>query len=253
MRRTRLLACCSAILSLALSSLHAPARAQAPAPFTPAQQAQIVQIVRQAMKADPSILRDAVGTLQADEQAREAADTKARLASNQKALTATFGDPVAGNPNGDITLVEFYDPRCPYCRRMLPDIANLLKHDPKLRLVYKDIPVLGPASTLETRAILAAQKQGAYERMQQSVMRNPAPPNDAMIRQTAQSLGLDANRLLADMNSTAITAKISANLALARELKVEGTPVWVIGDTIIPGATDEASLAAAVSRARKKG
>jgi protein-disulfide isomerase len=239
---------------LILAAFAAPAEAADPSPaFTPEQKQQIVDIVRAAMKSDPSILRDAVVALQAEDQAREAADTKARLASHEQALTGTFGDPVAGNPNGDVTLVEFYDPRCPYCRRMLPAIASLLQHDPKLRLVYKDIPVLGPGSVLETRAILAAQHQGAYERMQQALMRNPAQPSDAMIRDTAQGLGLDAGKLMADMNSPAVTAKIEANLQLARDMKVEGTPIWFVGQTQISGAVDEGSLAAAVAKARAKG
>ncbi len=239
---------------LLLTTAVPRAQAADPAPaFTAEQKQQIVDIVRSALKTDPSILRDAVVALQAEDQIRETADAHARLAAHQQALTGTFGDPVVGNPQGDITLVEFYDPRCPYCRRMLPAIASLLKNDPKLRLVYKDIPVLGPASVLETRAILAAQRQGGYEKMQQALMRNPAQPTDAMIRDTAHGLGLDADKLVSDMNSPAVTARIEANLQLAKEMKVEGTPIWFVGQTEIPGAVDEDSLAAAVAKARAKG
>ncbi len=246
MRRALLLA--TALL------LGAPALAADPAPsFTPDQRREIIQIVRDALKADPTILRDAVVSLQADEQARDQADMKSRLAANQHALTATFGDPVAGNPNGDVTLVEFYDPRCPYCRKMLPAIQALLQKDPKLRLVYKDIPVLGPASTLETRAILAAAKQGGYAKMQAALMTNPAAPSDAMIADTARSLGLDPARLASDMNSADVSRKIDTNLGLAHALKVEGTPVWIVGDVVIPGAVDQDALEAAVASARKKG
>ncbi len=229
--------------------LASPAQAQSAA-FTPEQRQQIVQILRDALKSDPSILRDAVVSLQADDQAHEAADQKTRVADKRQALLANAADPVAGNPAGDVTLVEFYDPRCPYCRRMLPAIASLLHNDPKIRLVYKDIPVLGPASVLETRAILAAQRQGGYEKMQQALMRNPAQPTEEMIRQTAGILGLDAARLLTDMNSAAVTRQIDANLSLAQQLKVDGTPVWIVGDTVIPGAVNEAALAAAVAGAR---
>ena len=243
----------SLILALAVlaAALTAPRALRAAEAFTPEQRQEIVQILREALKSDPSILRDAVVTLQADDQAREAADQKTRVADKRQALLANAGDPVAGNPAGDVTLVEFYDPRCPYCRRMLPAIASLLHNDPKIRLVYKDIPVLGPASMLETRAILAAQRQGGYEKMQQALMRNPAQPSDELIRETASSLGLDAGRLMADMNSGAVTRQIDANLALAQQLKVDGTPVWIVGDTVIPGAVNEAALAAAVAGARK--
>ena len=241
-----------AILRAAHLLFSAPALAAEPG-FTPEQRAQIVQIVRDALKTDPSILRDAVVALRADSEAHEEADSKARIGASEHALTAAAGDPVAGNPRGDVTLVEFYDPRCPYCRRMLPAIQALIQHDPKLRVVYKDIPVLGPASVLETRAILAAQRQGGYEKMQVALMSNPAQPTDALIRDTAKSLGLDPAKLAADMNGPAVTHQIDANLALAHDLKVEGTPVWIVGDSFIPGAVDQAALESAITAARQKG
>ena len=244
MRRTLLLTA-----SLLVS---APALA-ADAGFTPEQRQQIIQIVRDALKTDPSILREAVVALRADTEAHEEADTKARISSSETALTADPGDPVAGNPKGDVTLVEFYDPRCPYCRRMLPAIQALIQHDPQLRVVYKDIPVLGPASVMETRAILAAQRQGGYEKMQVALMSNPAQPTDALIKATAKSLGLDTAKLAADMNGPAVTHQIDSNLALAHSLKVEGTPVWIVGDSFIPGAVDQGALESAISAARQKG
>ena len=240
-----------ALLALALA-FTTPALAADPA-FSPDQRQQIIQIVREALKSDPSILRDAVVALRADAEAHDAADAKSRIAANGKALVATPADPVAGNPRGDVTLVEFYDPRCPYCRRMLPAIESLLHKDPGLRLVYKDIPVLGPASVLETRAILAAQRQGGYGKMQAALMANPAQPSDAMIRDTARSLGLDSARLMTDIGSSSVSHQIDANLALARDLKVDGTPVWIVGDTLIAGAVDETALAEAIAAARHKG
>ena len=219
--------------------------------FTDAQRKEIVAIVRQALKADPSILRDAVSSLEADNQAKDAAEAKGAIAANQKALFNQFGDPQAGNPNGDVTVVEFYDPRCPYCRRMLPGIAQMLKKDPGVRLVFKDIPVLGPASVMESRAILAAQAQGAYLKMQTALMTNPAQPSEEMIRETATKLGLDASKLLADMKSQAVTQRLEDNLKLAHALNVQGTPNFVVGEQLIPGAVDTAQLEDAVSKARK--
>ena len=241
-----------ALLLTASLLLSAPAVAADPG-FTPEQRQQIIQIIRDALKTDPSILRDAVVALRADQEAHDEADIKARIGASAHALTAAAGDPVAGNPHGDVTLVEFYDPRCPYCRRMLPAVQALIQHDPKLRVVYKDIPVLGPASVLETRAILAAQRQGGYEKMQAALMSNPAQPTDALIRDTAKSLGLDPARLASDMGGPAVTRQIDANMALAHELKVEGTPVWIVGDAFIPGAVDQAALEQAISAARQKG
>jgi protein-disulfide isomerase len=239
------------LLTLGLLAAVSPAQAQT-ATFTPEQRAQIVQIVRDALKNDPSILREAVTALQADDAAREAADTKARIAADSKELLAQPGDPVAGNPAGDVTIVEFYDPRCPYCRRMMPTIDSLLKQDHGVRLVYKDIPVLGPASTTEARAILAAQNQGGYLKMQAALMSDPNEPSESMIRQTAKSVGLDPAKLAADMGTPAISAKLKQNLALAHDLKVDGTPVFIIGDQLIPGAIDEANLKTLIAATRKK-
>ena len=140
-----------AVLLLAAALLPWPGAARAdsaPPAFTAAQRAEIVAIVRDALKTDPSILRDAVMALQNDEQASKQAATQAALARLGPALVHTKGDPVGGNPDGDVTVVEFYDLRCPYCRRMLPIMADLLKRDPKIRVVYKDIPILGAPSTL---------------------------------------------------------------------------------------------------------
>jgi protein-disulfide isomerase len=235
--------------------LPAAASAQAPsspAPaFSQAQRDQIIAIVRDALKNDPSILRGAIVTLQAQDTAEEAAASKAAIVSRAKDLLGNPADPQAGNPRGDVTVVEFYDPRCPYCRRMLPGIDALLQKDHGIRLVYKDIPVLGPPSVLEARAILAAQKQGAYLKMQAALMSDAAPHEEAQLRKIAASLGLDSNRLAADMNSPETTARIKANLALAKDLKLQGTPAFVVGDQMIPGMVDASQLEAAVAGARK--
>ncbi len=240
------------LLCLSLMAAATPALAQTGS-FTPAQRQDIVRILREALKSDPSILRDAVEALQADDSARDAADTKSRLIAQQKALTANATDPVAGNPSGDVTIVEFYDPRCPYCKRMASTIDSVIQKDHGIRLVYKDIPVLGAASLAESRAILAAQKQGAYLKMQSALMSTPAEPTPDMLRDTAKNLGLDPAKLAADMKGPAVTQKIEQNLGLAHLLKVDGTPVFVIGTQMITGAVDQDALENAVAIARKHG
>ena len=149
-----------------VANLHA-------APLTSEQRAEVVQTVREALRNDPSILRDALLALQADETARQAATATAAIATQRANLVADPADPVAGNPSGPVTVVEFYDPRCPYCRQMLPVLAELVRADPRVRLVLKDIPILGPASVLESRALLAAQRQGGYARFQDAIMHSP--------------------------------------------------------------------------------
>jgi protein-disulfide isomerase len=242
----------SVLRALVVSCAFIAGQAHAADPaFTPAQRAEIISIVRNALKTDPSILRDAIKTLQADEEAASAAESQAAIAQHHAQLFNNPGDAEAGNHGGDVTVVEFYDPRCPYCRKMLPGIATMLQQDHGVRLIYKDIPVLGAASTLEAQAIVAAQKQGGYLKMQGALMANPAMPSDDMIRDTALKLHLDAAKLAADMKADAVQKRIDANLDLAHALKVSGTPTFVVGEQVIPGMVDVSQLEAAVINARK--
>lgn len=219
--------------------------------FTLSQRAEIVQILREALKADPSILRDAVTALQADEERQGKSAANAEIERLGPQLTGDPADPVAGNPKGELTIVEFYDVRCPYCRRMVPTMAKLLKEDPSIRLVYKDIPILGPASVLGAKALIAAQKQNAYLKLHDAVMSGPPTLDTDFIRTAATRLGLDWARLERDMNSAETQGRIDANLALARRLQIQGTPAYVIGNQLLPGAMDLDMLRDAVSLARK--
>ncbi len=246
----------------AAALLAVPARAQDATPvphslaapdasFSPAQRAEIVAIVRDALRTDPSILRDAVGALQADETREQAGATRDALAAHRQALVATAGDPTAGDAKGRPTVVEFYDTRCPYCRRMVPVMADLVRAVPGLRVVYKDIPILGPGSTLQAKALLSALALGgdpAYLRMQDAVMKDTATPSEATIRADATAAGLDPDRIAAGMASPAVQARIDANLKLASALHVEGTPALVIGNQLIPGAVGLDDLKSAVER-----
>ncbi len=241
------------VLGLALAALvpWSLARAEAPAAaFTQAQRAEIVQIVHEAMKADPTILRDAIAALQADEANVKEAAARAAIGQMGPALTKGPGDPIAGNPQGDVTVVEFYDLRCPYCRKMLPVVAQLLQSDAKIRLVYKDIPILGPASLLGAKAVLAAQKQGGYQKLHDLIMAGPPAITETTLRADAGRAGLDWDKLQHDMNDPEIEKRLNENLDLAHQLGIEGTPAYVIGTKLLPGAVDFAELQAAVAAVR---
>ena len=237
---TRILRLLSACLVACLLSIPAWA-----GEFTPAQRAEIVQILRDALKQDPSILRDAVTAMQTDEGDRQ----RAALAAAKDTLIDP-ADPVGGNPKGDVTIVEFFDTRCPYCRKLEPTMADLLARDRGVRLVYKDLPILGPASVLGSKALLAAQKQGGYEKLRDAIMVAPPQTTKAIIQDAAQRLGLDWKRLEHDMDDPAIQARIDANLKLAHSVGIEGTPALVIGGELIPGAVDLPELRKAVTTAR---
>ena len=236
-------------IGFAVCLLVGPARA---AEFTPAQRAEIVQILRDALKQDPSILRDAVSAMQADEGNRQQAASRAAIAAAGKALNDP-ADPVGGNPKGDVTIVEFFDTRCPYCRKLEPSMAALLARDHGVRLVYKDMPILGTASMLGSKALLAAQKQGGYEKLRDAIMAAPPDTTKPMIQAAAQRLGLDWPRLEHDMDDPSIAARLQANIKLAQSLGVEGTPALVIGGELIPGAIELPEMLQAVTKARSGG
>jgi protein-disulfide isomerase len=219
------------------------------AEFTTPQRAEIIAIIRDALKRDPSILRDAVIALQADDGEREKTATRAAVAAAKDALV-TPNDPIAGNPQGSVTIVEFFDVRCPYCRKLEPDMSAFLAADPDVRLVYKDLPILGAASVLGTKALLAARKQNAYQKLREVLMHMPPDITPAAIETEARKLGLDSDRLLHDMDDPSIQRQIDANLRLAQRLNIQGTPAMVIGDDMLAGAVDTAELKQAVAQAR---
>ncbi|WP_239478708.1 DsbA family protein [Lichenicola cladoniae] len=252
--RTRLPKAGQMMAGLLATMLAGPAMADAvPAGtggFSPAQRAEIVAVVRNALKTDPTILGDAIIALRASAQQKEDVDAGSAVRANGAALNGQPGDAILGNPSGDVTLVEFYDPRCPYCRKVLPDLDGLLAADRKVRLIEKLIPILGPNSVLDAQAIQAAMLQGKYKSMQQALMSDSGAPGPDRIKTLAASAGLDVPRLLRDMKSDKVNAVLEANTGLAHTLHLTGTPSFIIGDQVIPGAIDLADLRQAVAARR---
>lgn len=250
-------------LVLALSLLASGvALAQAPAPpsaalpplgsFTTQQRQEIIAIIRDALRTDTSLLRDAISALQEEEESQKTGAARGAIGALAPALFRNPDDPIAGNPNGDVTVVEFYDVRCPYCRRMVPVVNELIRRDPGVRVVFKDFPILGPASTLGARAMLAAQKQGGYHKMYQILMTGGPTIDEGTLRAAATRAGLDTERLMREMTAPEITGRINDNLALGRKLDLQGTPAYIIGDQVLPGAVDLPTLLSAVANARRK-
>jgi protein-disulfide isomerase len=236
-------------LSLLAALILPPPAAVAADSFTPAQRQEIVTVLRQALKQDPTILRDAMAAMQADEQQKQEKVTRDVIAMLGPRLIDP-ADPIAGNPFGDVTVIEFYDTRCPYCRRMMPVMGELLRADPNVRIVFKDMPVLGPNSQLESQALLAAQKQGGYFKLQQLIMAAGGTSTRDSLRELAERAGLDGARLARDIDEALIKTRLQANTQLAQQLGIDGTPAFIIGQRLIAGATDLPDLVRAVAEAR---
>jgi protein-disulfide isomerase len=239
------------LLALLLAILPLSARAQAPSgSFSPGQRQEIIALIRQALREDPSILRDALTAMETAERRDREGQARTAIARHRDALLRDPADPVRGNPEGTVTVVEFFDARCPYCKRMPPTLAELLRRQRDVRLVSKDMPILGPNSLLASRALLAAQRQGKYGEYQEALLALREEPTEPVLRREAEKLGLNWATLRRDMDDAAIQRRLDANLALAREIGVEGTPAFIIGGHLVPGAVDLATLEQLVAEAR---
>lgn len=228
-----------------------PPHARAAADISPSQREAIEGIIHDYLMHNPDVLIEALRGAE-DKLSREA-DAKAAhvLGERRRDVFEDPATPVGGNPQGDVTIVEFFDYRCPYCKQVLPALQTLLKEDRKLRFVYKEMPVLGPQSVIAAHAALAAQRQGKYEAFHTAMMATKGQITEDTVYKVAGSVGLDLDRLKRDMASPEIDQALKANLALADALNIHGTPGFIIGNHIVPGALDLDALKNMVADARK--
>lgn len=209
------------------------------------------QRVRDYLLEHPEVIMEALQVLQERQRAAEAEQLRGTIEAHREELLNDPASPVGGNPAGDVSLVEFFDYNCPYCRTVAPAVGELVQADPDLRVVYKEFPILGEGSEFAARAALAARKQGRYAPFHHALMRADERLTEEQVLETARSVGLDVGRLQADMADPAIAAAIERNLALAGALGITGTPSFLIGDTLVPGAADLGTLRGLIARARQ--
>lgn len=213
---------------------------------------EVERIVKEYLLREPEVLYEALQELQRRRDATEAERQRELLAEHRAALVASPDDPVLGDPAGDVTLVEFMDYRCGYCRSMAPALRSLLETDRRVRLVIKEFPILGPDSVTAARAALAAKKQGRYAEFHWALLQ-ARDLSEAAILELARRQGLDPERLARDMRSAEVERVVERNRALADALGITGTPSFVIGDALIPGAAPVARLAELIAKARRPG
>ena len=155
-----------------------------------------------------------------------------------------------GNLNGDVTIIEFFDYNCPYCKRATAELNTLLAQDTGVRVVLREWPILGEASVYATRASLASRKQGKYVEFHQALMAAKGRLAPANVMAIAQTVGLDTQRLKVDLQAPEIDQHIETSMQLARALNFSGTPAYVIGDAIAPGMISADDLQSMVLQAR---
>ena len=213
--------------------------------------ADIEQIVHNYLLENPQIIIEAMDRYQANESNREIANMRAGVKKNATELFREHDPIVAGNPNGDVTMVEFFDYHCPYCKKVRDDLVKLLKDDGKIRLVLKEFPILTAESEMASRAAIASFAQGKYWQLHLALLGSD-DLSEPMIYALAQQAGLDVDRLKRDMKDPKIQARLDRNFKLAQDMDVKATPTFIIGDEPASGAYPIEKLKELVAAARKK-
>ena len=243
------LGCAALLVALAISSVGVAQTS------TPADRQTIEQIIHDYLIAHPEVVVEALKAGDAKAKEQEEAEQRAEIVKHQDELLHDTKSPVGGNPAGDVTIVEFFDYRCPYCKQVEPSLEALLKEDPRIRVVYKEFPILGPQSLIASQVSLAALKQSSkkYMSLHTALMNLKGELTMDTVLKTAEGVGLDVAKIKADMNGKDIEALLKRNYDLADALKISGTPAFIIGTALSPGAVDLATFRKMVADARKSG
>jgi len=200
------------------------------------------EAVRAYLLAHPEVIPEALEQLRLKQAATQ-------IAANRSQLVTPFEGAWMGAEQPDVTLVQFFDYACGFCRASLADVERLVAEDPKLRVVFRELPILSPESEQAARASLAAAEQGKFPRFH-TALYAAGPPGPGSIAAAARAAGLDPARMTATATSARADRELQRNLDLARALGVSGTPAWIVGDQALSGAVGYAALKKAVADAR---
>jgi len=240
-----------AVASVLLTGLSfTPVQAQ-DAAFTDAQKAAITSILEGHLKEKPEIVIEAITLHQENEALAEEEKAKVAVKSSLGKLTQD-GLPFIGNPDASVTVVEFFDYNCGYCKRAVPDIQATLEKDSDVKFVFHEMPILGPSSRTAAQYALAAHKQGKYFEYHVALMEFRGEKNDKTLEKLAKDVGLDVEKAKADANSKEIAAMIEESMTLASKIGIRGTPAFIVGDKLFRGYLGPDGLQSEIKTARKK-
>ena len=240
-------------LIAALMLTAAPALAFDPASMSDSERAAFRAEIRAYLVEHPEVIFEAVDAMKAREAAQAEEADKAMLTAYHTEIFEDGYSWVSGNPEGDVTLVEFMDYRCGYCRRAVPEVARLLKEDGNIRLIVKEFPILGDASMISSRFAIATRLvagDAAYAQVHDALLALDGDVSDAILRRLADGLGLDADPILARMDSEEVTREIAANRDLAQRLQINGTPTFVLESQMLRGFVPADQMAQLVAQER---
>ena len=210
----------------------------------------IDQQISQYLKDHPEEVMASLKLAQANAEKQKEADAQLAVAEQQDQIFNNPADPVIGNVNGDVTVVEFFDYRCPYCKRVSDSLTTLVKDDPNIKVVYKEFPILGPESMVAAKIALAAHRQGKYEQVHTAFMAHKGSFEQSALLDLAASVGADPAKLASDMQDPAIHGQLQAIESLASALGITGTPGFLFGKQLVPRAVSLDDMKKFVAAAR---
>ena len=241
-------AACAALLAIAVP------QASRADEFSAGQRSEVERIVRDYLIAHPEVIQDAMAELEKRQSAADAEKHKAAIKQYSQTLFTSPRQVVLGNPDGNVTFVEFFDYNCGYCKRAMDDMLTLMKDDPKLKVVLKEFPVLGPGSVEAAQVAVAVRMQDKtgkkYLEFHQKLLGGRGQADKARALAVAKDIGLDMGRLDKDLASPEVKATLQESFKLAEALGLNGTPSYVIGDNVVVGAVGLEALKEKVNTSR---
>jgi protein-disulfide isomerase len=241
------------VLAAALALTAMPAAAQ---DFSTAQRSEIEKIIKEYLIKHPEVLQEAMAELEKKQQLAEAEKARSAIKNHSDALFNSPRQVTLGNPQGDVTFVEFFDYNCGYCKRALNDMVELMGKDPKLKVVLKEFPVLGPSSVEAAQVAVAVRMQDKtgkkYLEFHTKLLTGRGQIDKAKAMAAAKDIGLDMARLEKDLKSDEIGKTLEESMKLAEALGLNGTPSYVIGNDVVIGAVGLAALSQKIQAARKQ-
>jgi protein-disulfide isomerase len=242
------------ILSLAVAiGLMGAIHAAAADEISAEQRQAFEAIIRDYLIKHPEVIKEAMEELERRQALEAQAATKQKIRERAEEIYHSSGDLVLGNPKGKVTVVEFFDYNCAYCKRAIPEVEKLIQMDKDVKVVIKEFPILGPGSVFAAKAALASRSQGKYNEFHQALTKFEGVKDETSVMQVAEQVGLDLEKLKTDMESKAVSDVIGRNYSLAESLSINGTPSFVIDEALEPGYVQYDVLAGHVSAVRQNG
>ena len=238
------------ILAIAggLAAYNARAEEKA-AGLTDIQKSEVQQVIKDYIRENPELIIEAFQSFQQKQQEQSLVAAQEKIGKYQAELIAK-NLPGAGNPNGDVTVIEFFDYNCGYCKKAIEDIKNVLESDKNVRFVFFDMPILGPSSLTAAKWAHAAHVQGKYFEFHTALMEHQGGIDDAVLAEIAKKVGLDVGQAKKDAEDPALNAALDKGVQMGHDIGVQGTPGFIIGDKLFPGYLGEEGLKKAIDEAR---